>query len=211
MKIAVIDYGIGNVRSIMGALENQGASAILTNDKYQILESDGLVLPGVGAFSHGMDCLDRYGLIDVILECVSFEKPLMGICLGMQVLFEESEEFGRSAGLGLIPGSVTQIPAGGHRKLPHIGWQKLDHIDAEWSGTILEGVNDRDNMYFVHSFVANPSSSKTILSVTEYSDYIFCSSVKHGNIYGCQFHPEKSGQSGLKVISNFIEICSNEK
>ena len=207
MKIAVIDYGIGNVRSILGAFENQGADVLLTNNRDEILKSGGLVLPGVGAFSHGMKNLISYGLVDAIKEYVALGKPLMGICLGMQLLFEESEEFGNTKGLGLISGMVIKLPTKDNQneKLPHVSWNELNSNKVPWKNTILADTEEGSDMYFVHSFVAQPRDSYNILSLTEYSNYHFCSSVKKGNIYGCQFHPEKSGPTGLKIINNWVK------
>ena len=209
MKIAIIDYGIGNVRSILGAFENQGVDVLLTNNKDEILKSDGLVLPGVGAFSHGMKNLESYGLVDVIKEYAALDRPLMGICLGMQLLFEESEEFGKTEGLGLILGKVVKLPTKDNQNenLPHVSWNKLNSNKVPWKNTILADTEEGSDMYFVHSFVAQPRDSYNILSLTEYLNYHFCSSVKKGNIYGCQFHPEKSGPTGLKIINNFIRMC----
>lgn len=211
MKIAIIDFDIGNVRSILSAFENQGANVCLTNDKNEILESNGVILPGVGAFSHGMDSLNKYGLIEVIKEYTESNRPFMGICLGMQMLFEEGDEFGKTKGLGLIPGRVVKLPTkdSQNEKLPHVSWNELNSKDIQWSGTVLEGVKEASDMYFVHSYVAEPDNTY-ILSTTEYSSYNFCSSVKLGNIYGCQFHPEKSGKNGLKIVKNFIRMCENE-
>ena len=209
MKIAIIDYGIGNIRSILSAFENQGANVFLTSDKGEILKSDGLVLPGVGAFSHGMKNLESYGLVDVIKEYAALDRPLMGICLGMQLLFEESEEFGKTEGLGLILGKVVKLPTKDNQneKLPHVSWNELNSNKVPWKNTILADTKEGSDMYFVHSFVAQPRDSYNILSLTEYLNYHFCSSVKKGNIYGCQFHPEKSGPTGLKIINNFIRMC----
>ena len=208
MKIAIIDYGIGNIRSILSAFENQGANVFLTSDKGEILKSDGLVLPGVGAFSHGKN-LESYGLVDVIKEYAALDRPLMGICLGMQLLFEESEEFGKTEGLGLILGKVVKLPTKDNQNenLPHVSWNKLNSNKVPWKNTILADTEEGSDMYFVHSFVAQPRDSYNILSLTEYLNYHFCSSVKKGNIYGCQFHPEKSGPTGLKIINNFIRMC----
>jgi len=209
MKIAIIDYDTGNVRSILSAFENQGADVFLTNDKDRILESDGLVLPGVGAFAHGMKSLESYGLVDVIKEYVALDKPFIGICLGMQMLFEKSEEFGDTEGLGLISGKVVKLPTEDNQneKLPHVSWNELNSKGVQWIDTILEDVEEGSDMYFVHTFVAQPQDNDNVLSTTEYSGYNFCSSVKRGNIYGCQFHPEKSGKMGLKIIKNFIRRC----
>jgi imidazole glycerol-phosphate synthase subunit HisH len=209
MKIAVIDYDIGNVRSILSAFENQGAHVVLTRNKEKILESDGVILPGVGAFSHGMESLNKYSLVEVIKEYIETNKPFMGICLGMQMLFDESEEFGQTIGLGLISGSVIKLPTedSKNEKLPHVSWNELNFKSSKWDGTILNGIKEGSDMYFVHSFVAQPDNVDNILSTTEYSGYNFCSSVNKGNIYGCQFHPEKSGMIGLKIINNFIRMC----
>jgi len=209
MKIAIIDYGLGNVRSIANAFENQGANVFLTNSKDGILKSDGLILPGVGAFSHGMNNLENYDLVNVIKKYVFSDKPFLGICLGMQLLFEESEEFGKTSGLGLIPGKVVKLPTkdNNNEKLPHVSWNELNVKNTQWNGTILEDIEEGSDMYFVHSYVAQPKDSDNILSITEYSSHSFCSSVYKGNIYGCQFHPEKSGMQGLKIIKNFIGIC----
>jgi glutamine amidotransferase len=209
MTIAVIDYGVGNTRSILSAFKNQGTHVILTRNKEKILESDGVILPGVGAFSHGMESLNKYNLVEVIREYVSTNKPLMGICLGMQILFDDSEEFGKTIGLGLISGSVIKLPTkdSKNEKLPHVSWNELNGKKSLWLDTILEGVEKGRDMYFVHSFIAQPNNENNILSTTEYSGYNFCSSVKKGNIYGCQFHPEKSGKDGLRIIRNFIRIC----
>jgi glutamine amidotransferase len=209
MRIAVIDYDVGNVRSILSAFENQSAHAFLTRNKEDILKSDGVVLPGVGAFAHGMDSLNKYGLVDIIKKYIESNKPFLGICLGMQMLFEQSEEFGKTVGLGLISGRVIKLPTkdSENEKLPHVSWNEINCKANKWCGTVLDGVKKGSDMYFVHSFVAQPDNENHVLSITEYSDYNFCSSVKKGNIYGCQFHPEKSGKVGLKIIKNFIKIC----
>jgi imidazole glycerol-phosphate synthase subunit HisH len=209
MKIAIIDYGIGNVRSILSAFENQGANVFLTSDKDEILKSDGLVLPGVGAFSHGMENLKSYDLVDAIKEYAISDRPFMGICLGMQLLFEESEEFGETKGLGLILGKVVKLPTkdSQNEKLPHVSWNELNSKNVPWVDTILADIEEGSDMYFVHSFIAQPRDGDNILSTTEYSSHNFCSSVKKDNIFGCQFHPEKSGPTGLKIINNFIRMC----
>jgi len=209
MKIAVIDYDIGNVRSTLSAFENQGADVFLTRDREKILASDGLVLPGVGAFQHGMASLRKYNLVKDIKDYIETGKPFIGICLGMQMLFDNSEEFGLSSGLGLISGSVIKLPTKEvkNEKLPHVSWNELNIVKSKWDGTILDGINEGSDMYFVHSFIADPEDRSNILSMTEYSGYKFCSSVHKNNIYGCQFHPEKSGKVGLNVIKNFIRMC----
>lgn len=208
--IAIIDYEVGNIRSIFSAFEKVGAMPKLTRDRQEILNADGVVLPGVGAYSHGMEKLTEHGLDSVIKDFSATGKPVLGICLGMQLLLSESDEFGRTEGLGLIPGSVKQLKLLNPQvqKLPHVSWNELQVPDGvSWHGTILEGIASEEDMYFVHSFMAVPESESHVLSLTSYSDSQFCSSVKNGNVYGCQFHPEKSAEEGLKIISNFIRIC----
>jgi glutamine amidotransferase len=213
MKIAIIDYEIGNVKSIINAFIKIGIEPILTNDRETILHSDGLILPGVGAFAHGMENLQKYGLKEIIYDFVNTQKPFMGICLGMQMLMEESEEFGITQGLGLIEGKVIKLPVRNpnYEKLPHISWNEISIKNIGWENTILDDIQEHTDMYFVHSFVAFPINEENILAMTEYSDYKFCSSVKKDNIYGCQFHPEKSGEKGLKIIQNFVNLCKEKK
>tara|TARA_B100001063_G_C16684226_1_gene513473 strand:- start:236 stop:871 length:636 start_codon:yes stop_codon:yes gene_type:complete len=209
MSIAVVDYGLGNVRSILEAFKNQNTDVKLTRNKDEILKSDGLVIPGVGSFSYGMENLVNYHLVEVIKEYTTLKRPLLGICLGMQLLFEESDEFGKTKGLGLISGKVIELPTKDNQneKLPHVSWNEIKSDKNSWNNTILSNVEEGSDMYFVHSFIAQPRDQSYILSLTEYSKYNFCSSVKKDNIYGCQFHPEKSGILGLKIINNFIRIC----
>ena len=209
MKIVIVDYGIGNVRSIYNAFSNQGLNPILSNDGEAILNADGLVLPGVGAFSYAMKNLIKYNLIDIIKNYAKTGKPLLGICLGMQLLLEGSEEFGYTEGIGLVKGKVVKLPVNKSNqvKLPNIGWCGIKPNVVKWKKTILNDINLNSEMYFVHSFVSSITDENEILSVTDYSDVTFCSSLKKGNIYGCQFHPEKSSIIGLKIIKNFINIC----
>lgn len=213
MKIAIIDYDIGNVKSIMNALRKIGIKPVLTNNRQVIIGSDGLILPGVGAFSQGMKNLEKYGLVETIHDFVNTKKPFLGICLGMQMLMEESEEFGITKGLGLIEGKVIKLPLQNHNynKLPHISWNELFKNKVTWENTILNKVPEQADVYFVHSFVASPVNKEDILSITEYSDYKFCSSVKKENVYGCQFHPEKSAEIGLKILLNFVNLCKGKK
>lgn len=209
-KIAIIDYEVGNIRSICSAFEKVGANPKLSRDHQEILDADGVVLPGVGAYSHGMEKLKERGLDSVIKDFVATDKPVLGICLGMQLLLSESEEFGHTEGLGFIPGCVKKLNLFNSQvqKLPHVGWNELQvPSDISWDQTILEGIASEEDMYFVHSFAAVPENASHVLSLTSYSDSQFCSSVRNGNVYGCQFHPEKSAEEGLKVISNFIKIC----
>lgn len=210
LKIVVIDYGIGNVKSIVNALERVGVSPVLSNEKEVILNADGVILPGVGAFSQGMKNLNKYNLVATIHEYAKTNKPLLGICLGMQLLFEGSAEFGDTTGLGLVKGKVVKLAVNGKlTKLPHISWNEITPKEISWNNTILNEIKNKTDMYFVHTYVAEPLDSKVILSTTEYEDVAFCSSIKHNNIYGCQYHPEKSSVNGLRIIENFINICKN--
>jgi len=209
MSLAILDYDIGNVRSISEAFKKHSAEVFLTRNKFDILKSDGLVIPGVGSFSHGMKNLSNYGLIEIIKEFSELNKPVLGICLGMQLLFDESYEYGKTQGLSLIEGRVIKLPTkdSQNEKLPHVSWNEIYINEISWNNTILSNLDDGSEMYFVHSYVAEPKDISHILSFTEYSKNKFCSSVKKGNIYGCQFHPEKSGTNGLRLIQNFINIC----
>jgi glutamine amidotransferase len=207
MSIVILDYGLGNVESISNAFEFNGEKAVLSRDVTKISDADGLVLPGVGAFSHGMMNLKKYNLISEIKDFVNSGKPLLGICLGMQMLLEESEEFGITEGLGLVKGRVIKIPIGKSNKLPHISWNGVYKKKINWENTILNNIQDSSDMYFVHSFIAELEDENEVLSTTSYSGIEFCSSLKKENVYGCQFHPEKSSISGLSIIENFIKIC----
>lgn len=209
MNLVLIDYGIGNIKSIKNAFKKSGENLIISRERSVILNSDGLILPGVGAFSHAMSNLINYDLVDILKDFASLNKPILGICLGMQLLFEESEEFGITKGLGLINGKVIKIPLSKSKsfKLPHISWNEIKSDKKSWNDTILENLTNSSNMYFVHSFYAKPQSYDDILSFTDYLGFKFCSTVKKNNIFGCQFHPEKSGPAGLSIIKNFIEIC----
>ena len=180
--IAIIDYEVGNIRSIFSAFEKMGATPKLTRDRQEILNTDGVVLPGVGAYSHGMKKLKEHGLDSVIKDFAATGKPVLGICLGMQLLLSKSDEFGRSEGLGLIPGSVKQLNLLNPQvqKLPHVSWNELQVPSGmSWNETILDGIASEEDMYFVHSFMAVPESESHVLSLTSYSDSQFCSSVKN--------------------------------
>jgi len=211
MKIAIIDYDIGNVQSIKNSLRSLGEfDIVITNKENEILEADGVILPGVGAFKKGMEELKIRNLPKIINKYVSTGKPLFGICLGMQLLFDKGEEFGLTQGLGLIEGSVKKFPQALNAKLPHISWNEIEYDSSKWKGSILNDINDKEDMYFVHSYICMPDDESLILSKTEYGGINFCSSIKKDNIYACQFHPEKSGKSGLKIIKAFIDIVKQK-
>lgn len=205
MSIAVIDYDMGNLKSVSKALEHLGASVIVTRDVDQIRNASKVVLPGVGAFALCMENLKKYGLVDVILESLKSGKPFLGICLGFQLLFEESEEFGVHAGLGFFKGRVKKFPSNFHDqnlKVPHMGWNQ---ISIKQDNPYLNNVNEGDAVYFVHSYYVEPSDKNIIATTTDYG-FEFCSSVQQGQIFACQFHPEKSQQVGLLILENFVSL-----
>jgi len=196
--IAIIDYGMGNLRSVQKAFEKSGADAVITHDQQLMEQADKLVLPGVGAMAPAMERLKELDLVETICSCVNNGKPFLGICLGFQLLFEKSFEGGTILGLGLLSGSVERFKVG---KVPHMGWNSLQLANKEcplWSG-ISQGVF----VYFCHSFFAKPSQLAIASSSTDYG-ITFTSSVWKDNIFGVQFHPEKSQDIGLKILNNFI-------
>lgn len=208
--VVIIDYGMGNIKSVQRGLEYVGANVILSSDPNIISSADRLVLPGVGAFEEGMKGLEEAGLITAIYEFVKSGNPLLGICLGMQMLLEHSEEHGSHQGLGLIQGSVKAIPQYESdkfvRKTPHIGWSSLKLLTHEHdrNGTCLRNTSLDESFYFVHSFMAVPDNSKDLLAQCEYEDLLITAAVRSENLTGLQFHPEKSGESGLKILQSFV-------
>lgn len=204
--VTVVDYGMGNILSVTRALEHCGAQVVLECAPSRIVQAERLVLPGVGAFGHGMDELQQRGLVDALHDYAASERPLLGICLGMQMLLDGSDEFGASKGLGLIAGWVRKLPEQAAIKLPHIGWSAIRPPQGRtWDGSLLEDVPVGQEMYFVHSFHADPADTAHRLAETAYGDYAFCSAIRKGNITGCQFHPEKSGEIGLEIVRNFLK------
>lgn len=209
-EVAVIDYGMGNLLSVCRGLEYCGVTVTVTADPKVILSAPRVVLPGVGAFTDGMAELRRHGLDTIVQEVAALGTPLLGICLGMQMLLDESEEFGVTAGLGLIPGSVVPIPtmdADGHpQKIPHIGWNELilPHGRMNWAGTLLQEVKPGEAAYFVHSFMAGPSDPGHRIADCLYGGQKIAAAIGRENIFGCQFHPEKSGDVGLKILKQFL-------
>lgn len=195
--IAIVDYGVGNLRSVEKAFQHVGAQAFVTADPAAVAAAQGVVLPGVGAFGDGMARLRAAGFVPVLERLVACGTPLLGICLGMQFLFEESEEMGRHAGLGFLPGRVLRFPAG--LKIPHIGWNQVNSVRPS---PLLEGVPQGSYAYFVHSYYVQPAEAGDVLATTEYG-VPYASVVGRGSLFGLQFHPEKSQDLGLRMLRNF--------
>ncbi len=209
MKVAVIDYGIGNVKSMCNALIHVGIEVELTCDKDKIMSADALILPGVGAFAHGMNNLNQYNLIPVLYEFAGTGKMFIGVCLGMQMLLEESTEFGLNKGMGLIKGKVIKLPVAQNslEKLPHVSWNKINEPNpGRWSNTLLSEVPSNNDLYFVHSYVAAPENPNDILANCTYGGVDFCAAIHQNNIYGFQFHPEKSGEMGLAILKRIKQF-----
>ena len=200
--IAVIDYGMGNLRSVSKALETVGAQVKVTGNPEEIIEADAIVLPGVGAFYRGMKNLGNLGILPAIFKAIEEGKPFLGICLGLQLLFTESEEHGVNKGLGLIKGRVRKFEP--TLKIPHMGWNKVKFKMQNSKCKIFDGVPDESYFYFVHSYYVEPDDKDVILATTGYG-VEFASAVAKGNIFGVQFHPEKSTGLGLKILENFVK------
>ncbi len=213
-KVTVIDYGIGNVLSVTRAFEHCGAEVELTCVPERIRDAEILVLPGVGAFADGMKGLRDRGLVEPIRRFAEKERYFLGICLGMQMMMDESEEFGNCEGLGLISGKVAEIERttleGLPHKIPHIGWNGLtlpaDADKARWDNTILTGMDEGETVYFVHSFTAFPEDPRNRLADAFYGGRLISAAIQKGTLYGCQFHPEKSGRAGLTILKNFLKL-----
>ncbi|MBH0196943.1 MAG: imidazole glycerol phosphate synthase subunit HisH [Nitrospira sp.] len=199
--IAIIDYGMGNLRSVSKAFEAVGHQAVVTRDVRVIGNASHVVLPGVGAFGDCMANIEQYGLVEPIRTAIQSGKPFLGICLGLQVLFTESEEFGPHKGLDIIPGTVRRFESGQALKVPHMGWNQ---VHTQRACPVFDGVADGSDWYFVHSYFVDPSDKQLAATMTTYG-IPFVSSVWKDNVVACQFHPEKSQAVGLRLIKNFGE------
>ncbi len=209
MKLVIIDYGMGNTQSLINAFRNIGLDDIILTDNEEIIyKSNLIILPGVGAYGKAMLELKKRGLDKIIYNYSKMNKPIIGICLGMQLLFENSQEFGYHKGLGLIQGEVVKFPANTNDKIPHVSWNnlKLKTNDSK----LYNKINKDDYFYFVHSFICLPKNELEILTTTHYGGIDFCSSVNKDNIYGYQFHPEKSSKKGLLILKNLINHIADE-
>jgi glutamine amidotransferase len=200
MNIAIIDYGVGNLRSVEKAFTSQGISAAVTRDEKVLRDADKLVLLGVGAFGYAMESLRKLGFDQLVLEAANAGKPIIGLCVGLQMMFEEGHEFGAHRGLGLLPGRVVKFPAG--VRVPHVGWNQ---VEFKQSHQVFRDLPDGSFFYFVHSYYVEPADPSCVMGETEYA-LGFASICGRGNIIGVQFHPEKSQAAGLKLLHNFARM-----
>lgn len=211
-KVTVVDYGVGNILSVTRALQQFGADVSIASSNTEIRKATRVVLPGVGAFPNAMRSLSRLNIVETIVEMSGKGIPILGICLGMQLLFEESYEQNPTSGLSLIPGFVERIQMESNLekliKVPHIGWSEI-HRPPEgrnWKNSILQNVEDKSSAYFVHSYGCNPRERVDVLAITKYCDLEIIAVVQRENVMGCQFHPEKSGEVGLKILESFMKL-----
>lgn len=200
--IAIIDYDAGNIKSVEKALQKLGQEVLVTRDAQEILNADKVILPGVGAFGDAMANLKKYNLDQVIYQVVERNIPFLGICLGLQLLFEKSDESKGVAGLGILEGEICRIPDGERLKIPHMGWNSL-HLHH--NGRLFRNIEEDAYVYFVHSYYLKAKDEKIVKATAEYGTHIHAS-VEKGNVFACQFHPEKSSEVGLKILKNFVEL-----
>jgi len=222
IAVAVVDYELGNLESIRNAFAEVGVEAVVTSDPSELEAARAVVLPGVGAFGDAMQALHRGGLVSVLRDVAASGKPLVGICLGMQLLLSESEEFGRHQGLGVVPGRVRRFasphrsPEGlydGGYKVPLVGWNRVRPpagaaADAHWQGSPLAGIELGVHMYFMHSYFAEPEQSEVVLCTSEHAGIEYCSALRAGNVVAFQFHPERSGERGLAIYRNLAQAIA---
>lgn len=199
---AIIDYDAGNLRSVEKALQALGEETVITRDQERILAADRVILPGVGSFGDAMERLRRYGLVEVICQTVKKGTPFLGICLGLQLLFERSDESQGVEGLGILKGEILRLPKGEGRKIPHMGWNSLK---IRQESRLFAGIESGSYVYFVHSYYLKAAEEAQVAASTEYTAHIHAA-VESGNVFACQFHPEKSGGTGLAILKNFIGL-----
>ena len=200
--VAIIDYDAGNLRSVEKALAALGENPVISRDQRTILQADKVILPGVGSFGDAMKRLCQYGLVEIIHQVVEKNTPFLGICLGLQLLFEQSEESNGVDGLGVLPGKILRIPDCPGLKIPHMGWNSLTITPG---ARLFQGIEQGAYVYFVHSYYVKAKEEEIVAASTEYSTHIHAA-VERGNVFGCQFHPEKSGEIGLHILKNFIAL-----
>ena len=200
--IAIIDYDAGNIKRVEKALQKLNAEVVITKDAEEILQADKVILPGVGAFGDAMANLKKYGLDKVIHQVVEKGTPFLGICLGLQLLFERSDETPGAIGLGVLEGEVLRIPDKDNLKIPHMGWNSL-HLQNQ--GRLFQGISEQSYVYFVHSYYLKAKDEDIVKTTTDYGVNIHAS-VEKGNVFACQFHPEKSSEVGLQILKNFVEL-----
>lgn len=200
--IAIIDYDAGNLKSVEKALKSLGEETVVSRDSSVIKAADKVILPGVGAFGDAMNNLDHFGLVDTIKDVAAGGKPFLGICLGLQLLFERSDETPGAEGLSILPGEILRIPPKEGLKIPHMGWNSIDIKDG---ARLFKGLPANPYVYFVHSYYLKAADEKIVAATTEYSTHIHAS-VESGNVFACQFHPEKSSDIGLQILSNFAGL-----
>lgn len=209
-RVQIVDYRLGNLFSIQQACDRVGLDAFVSDCPQSLEDVDGIILPGVGAFGNAMDNLRELRLLEPLRERVASDCPLFGVCLGMQLLFEESEEFGRHAGLGILSGCVKRLPQQMHRdrqlRIPNVGWHRTFLADPISVRPVCEGIRDGQYMYYVHSYHADPEDSSDVLTFTHFGDIRYCSAVQRGNIVGVQFHPERSAEAGLQFYRNWAKM-----
>ncbi len=200
--IAIIDYDAGNIKSVEKAMQSLGEEVVVTRDADTLLNAEKVILPGVGAFGDAMDKIRSYGLEDVIHQIVAKGTPFLGICLGLQLMFEESDETPGVKGLGILPGKILRIPDAPDLKIPHMGWNSL-HFEKDTR--LFKGIKEGAYVYFVHSYYLKAEEASIVAASTEYSTHIHAA-VERGNVFACQFHPEKSSEVGLAILKNFIDL-----
>lgn len=205
--IAIIDYDAGNIKSVEKAIQFLGEEVIITRNPAEILSASGVILPGVGSFGDAMEKLHNYHLIPVIKEVVERKIPFLGICLGLQLLFEKSDESPGVEGLGILKGEIKRIPDNGVLKIPHIGWNSLKFPNQ---GRLYKDITEDSYVYFVHSYYLEAEEEDIVVATTEYGTKIHAS-VEKDNVFACQFHPEKSSSVGLKILDNFLKLSKEEK
>ncbi len=218
--IAILDYGMGNLFSVLNACEKFGMEGKITSSREDVQNADAVILPGVGAFGDAMETLEKRGLTGLLKEVATSGKLLVGICLGMQILMTESFEFGHHLGLGLIRGKVVRFekpvgPAGHILKVPEVQWNQIRiraHNGGDpWSETMLAGVKEGEYMYFVHSYYCIPEDPDLVLSLSRYGNIDYCSTIGKGNVFACQYHPERSGPAGLKIYENLASVLKKKR